>query len=197
MLEMPKAFNTKIEEWFSINPAEFKAVLIATFIIILSWIYTEDKATVVAVCAMLATFWQAWISREHNKLSVRPWIDTHGNRTKDSPVNLEIVNNGAGTAIIKKLQFNYKGKEIENESLGQIFRSYDIPNLKADIISIQKDYYLRAGEKIELISLKNSSENENKNIHSYELDFIDNLGFEITYESIYKEKLSYLLERAL
>lgn len=171
-------------EWIIHNIDIVKIAALAAFLIFLAQ-YTTPT-TFIAVCAMIATIWQAWLSRNHNKLSVKPHINIIVNRAGDKLVNLEIENNGLGPAILKKLQYSFNGVEIE--SIAEIANKFDLGDKTIITNSIPENnkLALAAGQRIELISIKNSKEDEDNRDKG--LKFINNLDFNLTYESIYKEE---------
>lgn len=64
--------------------------------------------SVLAMSALGLTIYQAWLSRQHNRLSVKPHLvwDTQRNWTDAGlTLHLHIKNNGIGPAIIKDIQF--------------------------------------------------------------------------------------------
>jgi len=153
----------------------------------------------VAAWALIYTAKQAEISREHNRLSVRPYITTQANRAEEEKINFEIVNKGLGPAIITRMLFNieYNGVITEDASLGKLVETCGIPDLKTTGYTPNAGYCVAAGEKIELVSFEPPVEIETEVIkekrHANELYFIDNVEFKINYTSMYEEE-SHTLE---
>ena len=59
----------------------------------------------IALIALAATFWQAHITRKHNRLSVKPIIQHIIESYPDGHLSLSLVNVGLGPAIIDKIEF--------------------------------------------------------------------------------------------
>jgi len=74
----------------------------------------EVGALVTAVCALVATIWQAAITREHNKLSVRPVLTLY---RREIDGLIELKNNGVGPAIIQSLEIWKDGQEVAREQI--------------------------------------------------------------------------------
>ncbi len=66
------------------------------------------SSAITAACALFATFWQAWLSYKHNRLSVRPKLVWHVTR-RDSPnsgIAFAVRNLGLGPAVIRERYFS-------------------------------------------------------------------------------------------
>ncbi len=74
-------------------------------------------SAVIALCALFATVWQAYVTRRHNKLSVTPflttWIHSDG---KNGEYAVDLVNNGVGPALIESVQIFVDGRECHGQS---------------------------------------------------------------------------------
>ncbi len=68
---------------------------------------------IIALSALFVSVWQVRISHQHNKLSVKPYLDFHLIQI-DSTLEVSFSNEGFGPAIIKKIIFNHNGKEYES-----------------------------------------------------------------------------------
>lgn len=188
---MIKGICKKAKELFILNQKEFIAAPIAIFIVILIWIFT-DATTVIAVCAMIATGWQAWISRVHNKLSVRPNLIRYANRDRATPVILGIANHGLGPAIIEDIIFSYDNQDysfVNGDLQRKLEEIVQDSGLKFNLHHIAKNVFLPIGEKVNLIQIKNSNENDQN--HNNALKLIGDLKFKLAYKSIYDEKFCH------
>ena len=82
---------------------------------------------VIALSALFVSVWQVRISHQHNKLSVKPYLDYHLIQI-DSTLEVSFSNEGFGPAIIKKITFTHNGKKYN--TLRDLLRGMDeIPNL--------------------------------------------------------------------
>src|SRR3989344_2263262 len=81
-------------------------------------------SAIIALCALGLSIWQGYLSRGHNRISVRPHLTMwthkyHG----DGLYAADIVNNGIGPAIIKCFSVKLDGKKIEGKETEPIVRS--------------------------------------------------------------------------
>ena len=67
----------------------------------------------IGISALFVSIWQINVSQNHNKLSVKPYLDNHLIQT-DSTLAVSISNAGFGPAIIKNITFNYQGKKYSS-----------------------------------------------------------------------------------
>jgi len=66
-----------------------------------------DDATIIAICALVLTVGQMWTNRRHNRLSVRPHLDSHIRRIwsdQGFTVSLAVRNVGIGPCITKDVR---------------------------------------------------------------------------------------------
>ena len=81
---------------------------------------TPSPAIVVSLCALILTFYQAWASRRHNRLSVRPYIVSRWNKRKENEgtfLSYELINVGLGPAIVKEFTVTVPGFQRQNRSI--------------------------------------------------------------------------------
>ncbi len=72
-------------------------------------------SVIVAVVALVATFWQAWLAHKHNRLSVRPLLIWHSSRTNNahsSRIAFSVKNHGLGPAIVEERYFTKDGSRF-------------------------------------------------------------------------------------
>ena len=75
-------------------------------------------ATFIAACALIATVWQAHLTRKHNRLSVRPilvWERSRIVRNDGIELIYSVRNHGVGPAIIRDRFFLLKGNRFSTE----------------------------------------------------------------------------------
>lgn len=65
---------------------------------------------VIALCALVVSVLQTRIQHHHNKLSVKPYIDSSVRET-DSTLTIFMINEGVGPAIIKNISYIHKDKK--------------------------------------------------------------------------------------
>jgi len=70
------------------------------------------SSAVIALCALFATFWQAWLAHRHNRLSVKPLLVWHVERLNTSAaarVSYVVRNLGLGPALVQERFFTHNG----------------------------------------------------------------------------------------
>lgn len=82
-------------------------------------------AIFVAVVALFVAIYQAKVTRDHQEISVWPYLDIYGTSVakindKDFPLAMYIRNEGIGPAMIKRFEITYKGKK--HPHLGSVFK---------------------------------------------------------------------------
>lgn len=156
-----------------------------------------DIASLVALLALFVAVWQVISSRNHNKLSVQPYL----NETLSSDaVNLickfEIANKGLGPAIISSSQYYLDGTKINYKALLNIIDKLptefgiNVQDLKPGSVIAKDEIYPLI--KIQWDHLKHDLPKSNetkakisKDIASYGLEISKRFGIEITYKSHY------------
>ena len=81
--------------------------------------YTDLAALLIACMALGATLWQARISHQHNRLSVRPVIETHVAWSKDREglhFTVTLENRGIGPGTITDLFVKRGGQKMASPS---------------------------------------------------------------------------------
>src|SRR5687767_14553435 len=113
---------------------------------------SNNSSNVIAICAFIATFWQAYLSRKHNRLSVKPQLEiSSGFNFNDQEYYINILNNGLGTALITKIQLVIDGEEIDtqiseafDEVVSELFHLYEY---KQDHLIISDTYMMKPNEE--------------------------------------------------
>lgn len=125
----------------------------------------------ISICALFVSVWQINISQNHNKLSVKPYLDYHLTQ-QDSTLTVSISNAGFGPAIIKKIMFNYNGNEYN--SLEELLTvSNEIKN-RLGSFQYKKNSIIPAEQKKLLLKLKGME--------------LRNVRVKMKYETIYEDK---------
>jgi hypothetical protein len=143
----------------------------------------------IALLALLFTFYQAWLSRHHNRLSVIPHLQwSHTSNWTDHGLDrrIAIQNHGLGPARIKKAELFLQGKLFEPKSSDPareiIEKAFD--GIAFTIISTSfpaPDYSIKAADEylLLLIRFPNLKREDAKKLDSAEIDA------RIHYESFY------------
>ena len=132
----------------------------------------EIVALATAVVALAATIWQAAITRQHNKLSVRPVLTLH---RREIDGLIELKNNGFGPAIIRKYEI-YKDGELvlQNSMHGLLPVEFEAPEIFPGVA-------IAAGSSFPLITAK-------LNHDVSHIAPMESLKFRVVYQSIYGQE---------
>lgn len=159
-----------------------------------NWL-SSDATNIIALCALVATFWQADLSRRHNRLAVKPHIEiARGFDFNKQEYCVNMLNNGLGPALVTKIQLLVDGKEVNTQNseaicdvISKVFHLY---NYKQYYSIISGSYMMKPEEektflKVELLS----SLTEFPVTSSDEIIEINSrMEVKISYESMYGEK---------
>lgn len=146
-------------------------------------------ALVIALLAMIATFWQAHAARAFGRISVRPHLDWGINRFPGKPVILYLSNSGLGPAVIDSITLTLDGRNypIDNMELPKEIRDevMSIGGL-TEWVLFSKGTPISSGTQINLFSFQNQSLNQSS--YNRAITLLERIGVEIDYSSMYKEK---------
>ncbi|MCF7486757.1 hypothetical protein AB4277_00900 [Vibrio splendidus] len=73
-------------------------------------------ALVIASCSFALTIYQAWLSRLHNRMQVKPYIDLTWVSTLNDGFKCSLKNYGVGPAYVEKVNYYLDGKKYQIES---------------------------------------------------------------------------------
>lgn len=152
------------------------------------------SSAIIAFCAFALTIWQASVQRQHNRLSVKPYLTTWSHRDDKGFLNVDVLNNGIGPALIKVFkvyvdthEINGQDQEVIRKAVRILFVNYDHVVPYSSYLS--EGYMMSAKEvrclaRIEFIGQSYPTSEE-----------IDHAGKRvkvyIEYESIYNDKFVY------
>jgi hypothetical protein len=85
----------------------------------INWDKWVALATIfIALCALGSSFWQGYTLQQHNKLSIRPFLEFEANIQPDTSgkygFELMLNNNGLGPADILSTEFLVNGKQLKS-----------------------------------------------------------------------------------
>jgi hypothetical protein len=161
----------------------------------MDWQDTIGMASVViALCALIFSFWQAAESREHNRLSLKPHLTTWAQRQPDKGVfDVELINSGLGPAIIKRFTFLLDGQPLGDGSNSKIEhelkRLFPSGSYEFGISSFENGYAMSSNERRTVFHVKFLK--EPFPIASTVEQLLDRGDIEITYHSFYGEEFKY------
>ena len=129
----------------------------------------------IAVLAVVVSIWQVRISQEHNKLTVRPYLDYfYGWSPKG--FRLELSNQGFGPAIIKNIDYRFDGKSYKNWD--EVLTAANLRDKRTNSYTYSSNSPFASGKEVEFLEL---------DINQSEIGLLKTLSVIIYYESIYKE----------
>jgi len=83
--------------------------------------FNSIAVLIVALSAVAVAVWQAQLTRKHNQLTVKPYLDV--DFTVEGGVTLVLKNKGEGAAIVQEFTLVANGQEFSNWE--DLFRSVD------------------------------------------------------------------------
>ena len=164
------------------------------------WCFLGDNwAEITALSALVLSFYQ-WVAfRRHNRLSVKPHVDSHtdtgSNEKGEGWLIFKLSNNGLGPALIKQYKIIQKGRVLsafEPSVVKPLLAELDaLINIHTGIL--KPDRALRAGEEFIVISIKLTAGKAScieDLVEKAEKIISENFDLQIEGESIYGEKFA-------
>jgi len=148
-------------------------------------------SSVIALCALAFSIWQASQSRKHNRLSFRPHLTTwtHSHPEKGFYA-VELINNGLGPAIIDKFTVTLDGKSLGDNATDALDKVLKIlfPNTqyRATFSTVGTGYAMSPKERCTIVAVQFSGAvRPSPEVVDHSL----NRGnLEISYRSFYEEE---------
>ena len=153
-------------------------------------IFVSIASLVIALCALGFTAWQTSAQRVHNRISVRPHLFSFTTRDKKNNMarlQVLLINNGLGPALINKFQIYYKGQECEPNAAIDAALGDLVNNSSRTILG--DDYAMPEKETKVLLSVTFPATSDEE-IDKVEKK-IDDLNLVINYSSAYEEMEPY------
>ncbi|MCA1978262.1 MAG: hypothetical protein LDL19_03405 [Thiobacillus sp.] len=155
---------------------------------------TGISSTVIALCALVFSFWQGAQTKKHNKLSVRPHLTTWTHRDSGKGFYaVELINNGIGPAIIEEFVLKVDGKRISGNGTEPTEKALKIlfPNFsyESNHSYLAKNYSMAPKERCAVVSVRFIG----PNLPSPEVveHALNRGSLEISYKSFYEEKFYF------
>lgn len=168
------------------------------YIQFLLYILGRNPAVTLASTALIFTLYQAYLTRRHNQLSVRPSISHNKGRTDDLKRHLSswiisIKNHGLGPAKILAIFLTYNGKLELTDSLTQMERHLSETFNEIEILfsgkSIPKGSFLSADEEHIIIDIQYVQGNDEEKLKIDKL--FNNYSIYIVYRDLYDNRYVY------
>lgn len=132
---------------------------------------SQYSIILISISALFVSIWQINISQNHNKLSVKPYLDYHLTQI-DSVLSVNISNSGFGPAIIKKITFIHNDKKYN--SLEKLLQDLDEIKNRRGSYQFSKNSIIPAEKTKLLVQLRG--------------EHLRNVQVKIEYKTIYEEK---------
>lgn len=143
--------------------------------------FSHYAVVVIALAAVVLSAWQASLSREHNRLSVRPYLDTFTSWVEDGQWSIQVSNDGIGPAVITNVTYTYDGKSYKGWD--PVLDAANIRSLRSDSHNFGSHSYMPSGKRINYLVIKKRHEDPPIGIRAL-----------INYESIYEEPFEMSIE---
>lgn len=132
---------------------------------------------IIALCALFTSIWQGRIAHRHNKLTVKPYLDSSIIQENDTH-RVTFSNEGFGPAILKKISFSHQGKTYDT-----LYEALEAANEKENITGS-----FNYGENTVI------APGATKLLVSFHGRKLRNIKVTIDYESIYQESFRFEFE---
>jgi hypothetical protein len=154
----------------------------------------DNSGIIIALCALVLTIWQAFLTRTHNKLTVKPYLTTWSTMAGNEDFyQVDLMNNGVGPALIQSFRVYVDNQELlgtESDLIDTAIKmlfsqsGYDSHNA-----FLSKGYMMAANDRHELIKIKFSNPNVPR------VEEVENaykrIRIVIEYVSIYNDKYAF------
>ena len=152
------------------------------------WCWIENNATeLIAITAVLFTAYQAYLSRKHNKLSVKPHITVSWANFSDAPISFTMCNDGLGPAIIKSYSIEVDGSTVEGQG-PELYKNaiiaLGLQNITYLSYNLTEGEAYSVGKSLVLLRFE-----EPPDRYDEINEVLSKLKFRITYTSIYEDKV--------
>jgi len=153
--------------------------------------YIAIPTIVIACVAVGISVWQGYVTRRHNKLSVKPILEIHTSLSKDNtPMGVSVENCGFGPAIINDFIVILDGKPTKVNNKKKAENIYKKAHLFSNQLNFWHPYnegtVIKQGGTVNLIT--HVKKDLDFPVLSEFEEKLSHLHFKFIYESVYKEK---------
>ena len=147
------------------------------------------SAAFIALCAFFTTLWQGYLTRAHNKLSVKPSLNFDQTlRHSGIDIKYTVKNSGLGPAIIKAFALIIDGKKYFVTTREDVYRAFEILGVKLEECAWNMQIFeegssIAVNDFFDLLSFPNSI--EDVELNQKLRDVLPRLDFHIEYECFY------------
>ncbi len=156
-------------------------------------------SAVIALVATAFTAHQAFLTRQHNRLSVKPHLTTWSHEENNGAIyklETQLLNNGLGPAVLKRFIVFFEGKIIgdnrDRQSLEEkieevITSQQNIIRHSISIIGLSFPIPSQTKEVLLSISVPMAKDTNKKTY----IDFMNKFDIKLVYQSMYGENFSF------
>lgn len=151
------------------------------------------SAVFIALCALGVSVWTGWLTRRHNRLSVRPHLILTYNWVSPNPFAITLANEGTGPAWVKSRELRVDGTSIHSMTIvgwEAAMRQLGLKNIQFDCHSLGIDDAVAVGATRTLLNIPKAHEIPGGREKIFEA--FRRLEIRIQYSSIYGEKYNVL-----
>ncbi len=151
------------------------------------------SSVIIAAAAFLVAVWQGLLTRQHNKLSVRPFLRIDRIEGAGRPSEILLHNVGVGPSFIDNFDLRVDGASVAGDRFTRIrtaltslgLADIKFENIKIDMFTPAQGDAIAAGETLTLLRLSPVSNTQ----ESYQalIAALPRLTFSVCYKSIYRE----------
>ena len=144
------------------------------------------SSVIIAIVALIVGVWQGFVTRQHNRLSVKPHLRI--DRSDVESIKIILCNTGVGPAIIETFELRIDGETVSGDRMTRmhaILKRLGIMNVNVRFGTLVQEEAIAVGEKYILFEIKDGLEN-----HKEIISVLPRLTFSISYKSIYGEKFT-------
>lgn len=162
--------------------------------IIIEWI-KDNYEVIVALSALLVGLYGVWATRQHNKMSVRPFLRGHW-KTQRSDERFELIydieNDGIGPAFVNHFDFEHDGSRLDintSEDIEQFFANAKARNpafANFEVIEAGYGHSMKEGDSLRVLKVACPASDA-----AVLSGFIGLFTISIHYKSIYGERLYF------
>jgi len=135
---------------------------------------------VTASIALVATFWQNRLTKQHNQKSTTPLLTFHSDSREGLVISIH--NDGIGPAIITQFKYFIDGIPYKtDQKFIELLNAR--PDLNSNINVVTPHAHIGVGNSILLLSLSPNTKGG-----PFDISFCARIGFQVHYESIYGNK---------
>ncbi len=130
---------------------------------------------IVAVSALVVSVWQVRISQEHNKLSVKPYLDFFSS-WDDGAWRVVMSNEGVGPAVITRVDYTYKG--VTYNQLDEMLKAANLMDKRMNSTNFGKNSPFAVEKTVVFLQLNRQDSSLKKPL---------GISVSVKYQSIYEE----------